>query len=229
MQTIVIIEDEKPIADILKYGLEKQEYEVFCAHRGGEGCALVMEKKPDLVLLDLMLPDCSGITVCQTIRERLDIPIIMLTAKSGIEDKLRGLEAGAEDYITKPFDIREVVARVGTVLRRVKKANGSHLEDGVLKIGQVRIDKNSYKVYVKETEIEMTPKEFELLFYLVEHADIVLTREMLLEQVWGYDYIGDTRTVDTHIQRLRKKLQWNDKIQTVYGVGYRYSSHVPDI
>lgn len=217
-ETILVIEDEKNISDILKYSLQKEGYNAICAYNGGNGYKLVGTNKPAVVLLDVMLPDINGITICQMICDNYDIPVIMLTALGNVTDKLEGLAAGADDYITKPFDIREVIARIKVVLKRSK----SNKKDMVVEVDNVRIEYDKYKVYMNEELVELTPKEFELLAYLVKHPDIVFNRDMLLEEIWGYEYCGDTRTIDTHIQRLRKKLNWMDRITTVYGVGYKF-------
>lgn len=224
-ETILVVEDEKNISDILVYGLKKEGFNVLCAYMGGDGYNIVEHNTPDLVLLDVMLPDISGVTVCEMIREQCDIPVIMLTALGSVPDRLQGLEAGADDYITKPFDIREVVARIKTVLRRsntiaeniIRKDNNQEKC-----IDNIRIEQDTFRVYKDEQLVELTPKEFELLTYLVYHANIVFSRDMLLEQIWGFGYLGDTRTIDTHIMRLRKKLDWTDRIVTVYGVGYKF-------
>ena len=217
---ILVIEDEKPIADILKYGFEKEGFEVACAHTGGSGLEKAEEYEPDMVLLDWMLPDIAGVDVCRMLTERYNIPIIMLTARGNVEDKLYGLESGADDYITKPFDLREVVARVRTILRRFDRVRGIRQEEpaaeGLTGSEQERM------VYRNGEAVELTPKEYDLLLYFLKHPRQVFTRVILLEQIWGYDYAGDTRTVDIHIQRLRRKTGLGDKLVTVFGVGYKY-------
>ena len=222
---IYIIEDEKPIADLLAYGLEQQGYEARTAYTGGDGIRLFEQGKPDLLILDWMLPDCSGIDLCHMITERYNIPLIMLTARSHTDDKVQGLEAGADDYITKPFELREVLARIRVILRRVHRAAPTQesgrsepytLAQGLLLYTEERLVEREGK------EIDLTPKEYELLLYLFRHPHQVFTREALLEQIWGYEYAGDTRTVDTHVQRLRKKLGCASLIQTVFGVGYKF-------
>ena len=222
-ETILVVEDEKNISDILAYGLKKEGFNVICAYKGGDGYTMVEQQNPNLVLLDVMLPDISGVTICRMIRERYNTPVIMLTALGDVQDRLQGLEAGADDYIAKPFDMREVVARIKTVLRRSRSDVHTEEDGEVLVIDDVKIEFDQFFVYRNNDLVDLTPKEFELLAYLVRHPDIVFSRDMLLEQIWGYEYLGDSRTIDTHIQRLRKKLDWTDRITTVYGVGYKFS------
>lgn len=216
---VLIIEDEKPIADILTYGLQKESFEVQVAETGGDGINLVEKFSPDLILLDWMLPDLNGPDVCKLVSEKYNLPIIMLTAKAGMEDKLYGLEVGADDYITKPFDLREVIARIKTVMRRFdykgRNKEEKYAFDGV-------ISEEERTVYKDGAYVELTPKEFDLLLHLIKHPKYVFTREMLLEQLWDYSYVGDTRTVDIHVQRLRKKLNLDRQLVTVFGVGYKY-------
>lgn len=217
---ILVIEDEKPIAEILKYGFEKEGFEVACAYRGGTGLKTAEAFQPHLVLLDWMLPDLSGVDVCRMLTERYNIPIIMLTARGNVEDKLYGLESGADDYITKPFDLREVIARVRTILRRFEKVQG--IREDMLHVNGLTVSEQERMVYRDGKAIELTPKEYELLLYFLKHPRQVFTRDTLLERIWGYDYMGDTRTVDIHIQRLRKKAELGEKLVTVFGVGYKY-------
>lgn len=219
---ILIIEDEKPIADILKYELKKQGYLVTCAYTGANGLKEAESLKPHLVLLDWMLPDLSGVDICQMLTENYNIPIIMLTARGSIEDKVYGLSSGADDYITKPFELREVSARVKTVLRRFEKAVKSQKEEPDLHIKNLIISEKERTVFQDGEQIELTPKEFSLLVWFVKNPRQVFTRTLLLDEIWGYDFMGDTRTVDIHIQRLRKKLKLGDEIVTVFGVGYKY-------
>ena len=217
---ILVIEDEKPIAEILKYGFEKEGFSVVCAYRGGTGLETAENFQPHLVVLDWMLPDLSGVDVCRILTERYNIPIIMLTARGNMEDKLYGLESGADDYITKPFDLREVIARVRTILRRFDKVQGA--KEQLLKADGLTVAEQERMVYRDGEEVELTPKEYELLVYFLRHPRQVFTRDLLLERIWGYDYMGDTRTVDIHIQRLRKKTGLGNKLVTVFGVGYKY-------
>lgn len=218
---ILIIEDEKPIADILKYSFEKEGFQVQCAHTGSEGFSAACHEPPDLVLLDWMLPDISGVDVCRMLTERYRIPIIMLTARGTVEDKLYGLESGADDYITKPFDLREVVARVRTILRRFDKSQGMDTGDHLC-CGSLTISEREHCVYRDGTLLSLTPKEYELLVCFLKHPRQVFTRTALLDQIWGYDFAGDTRTVDIHVQRIRKKTGLEDSLVTVFGVGYKY-------
>lgn len=221
---LLIIEDEKPIAEILSYGFKKEGYQVRCAYTGGTGLTKAMELRPDIVLLDWMLPDLSGVDVCRILTERYNIPIIMLTARSSVEDKLYGLETGADDYITKPFDLREVIARVRTILRRYEKAeaNTQPQAEGLIESGSLVISEVEWTVLHNGVRVDLTPKEFELLVYFAKHPRQVFTRSLLLDQIWGYDFEGDTRTVDIHVQRLRKKLDLTGSLLTVFGVGYKY-------
>ena len=216
---ILIIEDEKPIAEILKYGFIKEGFAVACAYTGGEGLTKARETEPNLVLLDWMLPDLSGVDVCRMLTEEYNIPIIMLTARGNVEDKLYGLESGADDYITKPFDLREVAARVRTILRRFEKVQGQKAV--TLRAGELELREEERAVFRNGAALELTPKEYDLLRYFLRHPRQVFTRMVLLEQIWGYDYMGDTRTVDIHVQRLRKKTGL-ENLLTVFGVGYKY-------
>jgi len=220
---ILEIEDEKPIAEILKYGFEKEGFEVVCAYSGGEGLTRAEEAEPDMVLLDWMLPDIAGVDVCRILTERYNIPIIMLTARGNVEDKLYGLESGADDYITKPFDLREVVARVRTILRRFDRVRELAVRKEEELSGEgLHVSEQERMVYRDGKPVELTPKEYDLLLYFLKHPRQVFTRDILLEQIWGYDYMGDTRTVDIHIQRLRRKTGLGEKLVTVFGVGYKY-------
>ena len=218
---ILVIEDEKPIADILKYGFEKEGFEVLCAYTGAEGLRAAEEGCPQLVLLDWMLPDIAGVDVCRMLTEEENVPILMLTARGSVEDKLYGLECGADDYVTKPFDLREVVARVHTILRRFERAQESKREETV-RYDSVTVSEEEHTVRRNGNLVELTPKEFDLLVFFLKHPRQVFTRSALLDQIWGYDYLGDTRTVDIHIQRLRRKAELSGQLVTVIGVGYKY-------
>ena len=223
---ILVVDDEKPIADILEFNLEKEGFEVVCAYDGLDALVKVEEVKPDLILLDIMLPYKDGLEVCREIRKVYDMPIIMLTAKDSELDIVLGLEMGADDYMTKPFSTRELIARVKANLRRHqadalqdKEAEGSDLV-----LGDLVISPASYIVRKRGEDIHLTHREFELIHYLAKHVGQVLTREHLLQTVWGYDYFGDVRTVDVTIRRMREKIedvpsapQW---IITRRGVGY---------
>ncbi len=218
---ILIIEDEKPIADILKYGLEKEGFQVWCAHTGSEGFATACREQPDIVLLDWMLPDINGVDVCRMLTKRYTMPIVMLTARGEMEDKLCGLESGADDYITKPFDLREVVARVRTILRRFDKAHGVEGADQTI-YGHLTVAEREHCVYCNGELLNLTPKEYELLVFFLKHPRQVFTRTVLLDRIWGYDFTGDTRTVDIHVQRIRKKAGLEGQLVTIFGVGYKY-------
>ncbi|NOU93848.1 response regulator [Paenibacillus sp. LMG 31456] len=225
---ILIIEDEEAIADLLAYGLNKEGFHTITANNGEEGIRSLERFKPDLLLLDWMLPDSSGLDICKKVTATNNIPIIMITAKSDITDKILGLEFGADDYITKPFDLREVIARIRTILRRVALANSPSEEriDNTIRFHNIEITKDERLVKKNEEIIELTPKEFDLLITLYSYRGKIFTRTELLDFVWGYEYAGDTRTVDIHVQRLRKKLDANDLITTVFGVGYKFEKQV---
>ncbi|MEH7512581.1 response regulator YycF [Gottfriedia acidiceleris] len=222
---ILIVDDEKPIADILKFNLEKEGFEIVCAYDGEEALQKVDEFLPDLVLLDIMLPIRDGLEVCREIRKNHEMPIIMITAKDSELDKVLGLEMGADDYVTKPFSTRELLARVKANLRRHQTGATSEKEESVeVIIGSLIINPNAYIVTKRGEKIELTHREFELLYYLAKHIGQVMTREHLLQTVWGYDYFGDVRTVDVTIRRLREKIEDNPSyplfIVTRRGVGY---------
>lgn len=218
---ILVIEDEKPIADILEYGFKKEGFRVKSAYTGADGLSGAEEFEPNLVLLDWMLPDLSGVDVCKMLTEMYNIPIIMLTARGSIDDKVYGLESGADDYITKPFDLREVIVRVKTILRRFGKSLKGQ-EEQEIRVENAVISERERTVCQDGEYVELTPKEFDLLVWLVKNPRRVFTRSHLLDEIWGYDFMGDTRTVDIHIQRLRKKLCIGESIVTVFGVGYKY-------
>ena len=219
---LLIVEDEKPIADILAYGFRKEGFTVQCAHTGAEGLKLAQDQRPDLVLLDWMLPDLSGVDVCRLLTEKYNIPIVMLTARSSVDDKLLGLETGADDYITKPFDLREVIGRVKAILRRFDKSAPKAERQEVVRSGKMLISEKEWSVTMDGTRVSLTPKEFELLLFFVKHPRQVFSREQLLARIWGYDFYGENRTVDIHVQRLRKKLGIGSELVTVFGVGYKY-------
>ncbi|WP_256758004.1 response regulator transcription factor [Cohnella sp. WQ 127256] len=225
---ILIIEDEAAIADLLEYGLITEGYLVKIAHTGTEGLKAIELFKPDLLLLDWMLPDINGLDICKRVTADYNIPIMMITAKSDITDKILGLEFGADDYITKPFDLREVFARIRTILRRVAQANrsGDDTEEAIIRFKEIEIHRNDRVVHKNGEVVELTPKEFDLLIMLYQYRGKIFTRTELLDSVWGYDYFGDTRTVDTHIQRLRKKLDISDQIITVFSIGYKFQKQV---
>ncbi|MDR7078776.1 two-component system response regulator VicR [Neobacillus niacini] len=224
---ILVVDDEKPIADILQFNLKKEGYDVYSAYDGNEAIAMVEEVQPDLILLDIMLPLMDGMEVCREVRKKYDMPIIMLTAKDSEIDKVLGLELGADDYVTKPFSTRELIARVKANLRRhqvVVSQTDEEVETNEIEIGSLTIHPNAYVVSKRGETIELTHREFELLFYLAKHIGQVMTREHLLQTVWGYDYFGDVRTVDVTVRRLREKIEDSPShptwIVTRRGVGY---------
>ncbi|MCW1929040.1 response regulator YycF [Bhargavaea beijingensis] len=225
-KTILVVDDEKPIADILQFNLKKEGYNVITAYDGEEALQRVEETVPDLALLDIMLPKKDGMEVCRELRKKYDFPIIMLTAKDSEIDKVLGLELGADDYVTKPFSTRELIARVKANMRRHQAAPAEAEEEvsNDITVGQLTIQPDAYLVQKRGEQIELTHREFELLHYLSKHIGQVMTREHLLQTVWGYDYFGDVRTVDVTIRRLREKIEDNPShpawIVTRRGVGY---------
>ncbi|MEK5330593.1 MULTISPECIES: response regulator YycF [Bacillati] len=227
-KTILVVDDEKPIADILQFNLIKEGYKVICAYDGDEALEKVEEEQPDLMLLDIMLPKRDGMEVCREIRKKYDFPIIMLTAKGSEIDKVLGLEMGADDYVTKPFSTRELIARVKANMRRLQVVAPAAEEEeeasNEIVVGSLVIQPDAYQVMKRDEAIELTHREFELLHYLGKHIGQVMTREHLLQTVWGYDYFGDVRTVDVTIRRLREKIEDNPShpawIVTRRGVGY---------
>ena len=226
VKKILVVDDEKPIADILQFNLKKEGYEVQCAYDGNKAIEMVEEIMPDIILLDIMLPQRDGMEVCREIRKKYDMPIIMLTAKDSEIDKVLGLELGADDYVTKPFSTRELIARVKANLRRHQQAPAAVEEEekNEIEIGSLIIHPDAYIVSKRGETIELTHREFELLHYLSKHIGQVMTREHLLQTVWGYDYYGDVRTVDVTVRRLREKIEDNPShptwIVTRRGVGY---------
>lgn len=224
---ILIVDDEQPIRMLLDYNLKQSAYETILAADGEEAVLKTETDKPDLILLDLMLPKMDGIDVCKTLRQRgINIPIIMLTAKGDELDKVLGLEIGADDYMTKPFSPREVVARVKAVLRRSGDRAEQPVEGDVLQSGLLTVHPEQYVAYLDKTQLECTPKEFELLVYFMQNRNRVLSRDQLLSAVWNYDFAGDTRIVDVHVSHLREKIEENTKkplfIKTVRGIGYKF-------
>lgn len=227
---ILVVDDERPIADILKFNLEKEGYEVILAFDGIEAVELAFNEQPDLILLDLMLPGKDGMDVCREVRAKLQTPIIMLTAKDGEIDKVLGLELGADDYVTKPFSARELLARVKAQMRRQQKPAQLESTEGKqgISLFELFIDTDMYTVYKNGEPLDLTHREFELVHYLVKNAGKVMTREHLLQAVWGYDYFGDVRTVDVTIRRLREKIESDpskpEYILTRRGLGYMMRS-----
>ncbi|MCC3358999.1 response regulator YycF [Bacillus sp. REN16] len=225
-KVILVVDDEKPIADILQFNLEKEGYKVVCAYDGNEALEKVEEIDPDLILLDIMLPHKDGMEVCREVRKKHDMPIVMLTAKDSEIDKVLGLELGADDYVTKPFSTRELLARVKANLRRHQQISEAATQDtsNEITVGSLVIHPDAYVVSKRGETIELTHREFELLHYLAKHLGQVMTREHLLQTVWGYDYFGDVRTVDVTVRRLREKIEDSPShptwIVTRRGVGY---------
>ena len=223
MLKILLVDDDPNIRQLLNLYLEKEGFEVTMASRGDEALKIFKASPPNLMLLDIMLPGMDGWQVCREVRKVSNIPIIMLTAKDETFDKVLGLELGADDYVAKPFDMKELVARIKAVSRRFQAADAPDRE---LVFPGLTININQYLVMYMGRELEMPPKELELLHFLASHPGMVFTREQLLEQVWGYDYFGDSRTVDVHVKRLREKLTEGEKlgwqIKTVWGVGYKF-------
>lgn len=220
-KTILIVEDDANIRELLHLYLEQEGYHIESAQDGVEGLRVFRRVHPDLVLLDLMMPVMDGTQMIRELRTFSKTPVIVLTAKGEVLDKVTLLELGADDYITKPFEMREVIARVRAVLRRMDKSGGAHK----LVFDNLIVDKQSYNIIVKGQKLEIPPKEIELLYFLASSPNRVFTRAQLLDDVWGFDYFGDTRTVDVHVKRLREKLQgvsdqW--EISTVWGVGYKF-------
>jgi DNA-binding response OmpR family regulator len=219
---ILVVEDEGSIASFVSLYLKNAGYTVRTAATGSEALSQVAAQMPGLIVLDLMLPDIDGIEVCKRIRQRSDVPILMLTARDEDVDKIIGLEVGADDYLTKPFNPRELVARVKSILRRATPERRDR-ESEVIEHGDLHIDAGRREVRVLEDEIQLAPKEFDLLWELLDHRGLVLTRDQLLERVWGYTFAGDTRTVDVHVRQFRRKLGDASPIVTVWGVGYKVS------
>jgi two-component system response regulator VicR len=226
---ILVVDDEKPIAEILRYNLEKEGYKVILAYDGEEAIKKAENDLPDLILLDIMLPKLDGFAVCKKLRQTMTIPILMLTAKEEEVDKVLGLELGADDYITKPFSNRELLARIKANLRRVTLQGPQSDDQGVIKAGNLTIDLSRYEVKKSDSLVELTIREFELLKYFICQQGQVFSRENLLEQVWGYEYYGDIRTVDVTVRRLREKIEDDpgnpEYILTKRGVGYYFRKY----
>ena len=220
VQTVLVVEDEASIASFVARFLRSAGYEVETAATGGDALSKAAAKSPALIVLDLMLPDMDGIEVCRRVRRGSDIPILMLTARDEDVDKIIGLEVGADDYLTKPFNPRELVARVKSILRR-STPDRREVASATITHGDLNIDAGRREVKVGDEEIKLAPKEFDLLWELLDHRGLVLTRDQLLERVWGYTFAGDTRTVDVHVRQLRRKLGEASPIVTVWGVGYK--------
>ena len=229
MSRVLVVDDEKLIVKGIRFSLEQDNYQVDCAYDGEEALELAKANTYDIVLLDVMLPKLNGFEVCQQIREFSNVPIIMLTAKGDDMDKILGLEYGADDYITKPFNILEVKARIKAIMRRMspKKEAAPKNENLFLEVKDMKLDIEGHRVYIRDKEINLTSKEFELLELLISHPNKVYSREKLLKLVWGADYPGDVRTVDVHIRRLREKVEENPGepkyVHTKWGVGYYFA------
>lgn len=234
-ETILVVEDEISLQETLAYNLKKQGYLVHTASTGGQALKSARELKPDLILLDIMLPEMDGFEVCRTLRQEMNTPILMLTARDDEIDRVVGLEVGADDYLTKPFSMRELMARVKAMLRRVRliredaEAHSASLESqggGSIKFGNLEVNSTRREVLYDAKPLPLKPKEYELLHFLAIHRGQVLTRETILEKVWGWDFIGDSRTVDVHIRWLREKIEKDpaepQRIVTVRGAGYRF-------
>jgi two-component system response regulator RegX3 len=222
---ILVVEDEESLADTLRYNLEREGYVVSVAGDGRRALERFSVEQPSLVILDLMLPELSGLDVCRQIRQVSDVPIVMVTAKDSEADKVTGLELGADDYVTKPFSVRELVSRVRAHLRRARM-QGREVRDDVLAVGPIQMDVSRHEVEVDGAAIDFTPKEFELLETFLRRQGRLLTRDFLISEVWGSDYFGDTKTLDVHVKRIRKKVERDphqpEHLLTVRGLGYKF-------
>ena len=219
-QSVLVVEDEASIASFVSLYLKNAGYDVRTAATCSEALAAAASSQPSLIVLDLMLPDIDGIEICRRIRQTSDVPILMLTAREEDVDKIIGLEVGADDYMTKPFNPRELVARVKSILRRATP-DRKERESETIRHGDLFVDAGRREVKVGDEDVQLAPKEFDLLWELLDHRGLVLTRDQLLERVWGYTFAGDTRTVDVHVRQLRRKLGDASPIVTVWGVGYK--------
>ncbi len=229
VQTVLVVEDETSYVEALMIGLTREGFRVEVAVDGVEALSKFDSVQPDVVLLDVMLPRISGIDVCRQLRKRSQVPIIMVTAKGAEIDTVVGLEVGADDYVTKPYRMRELVARMRAVMRRQRSGNsadGPELSEGTISVGDVSLDPDEHRVLIDGTEVTLPLKEFELLHLLLANAGRVLSRDMLIDRVWGSDYVGDTKTLDVHVKRLRGKLEADSanptRIVTIRGLGYKY-------
>ncbi len=228
MTTILVVEDEEAFVDAVTIGLEKEGFDVLVARDGAEALEVFRANQPDLILLDLMLPRVSGVDVCREIRTQSKVPIIMVTAKSSEVDVVVGLEVGADDYITKPYRMRELVARLRAVLRRTEPTGDAPepADDAPLAVGDVALDVDRHEVTIRGEKVDLPLKEFELLSLLLKNAGRVLPRDTLIDRVWGHDYVGDTKTLDVHVKRLRSKVEPEPsrptRIVTIRGLGYKF-------
>ncbi len=223
--TILVVEDDKTLLDVLKYNLNKEGYNIITAIDGDQALEAARSQKPDLIVLDIMLPRLNGFEVCRILRKDMTVPILMLTAKSEEVDKIVGLEIGADDYMTKPFSVRELLARIKALLRRAKVVETKEAGEAILSLGNLEIDISRRRATLSGMILNVTQKEFDLLAFLARNRGLVFSREQLLEKVWGYDYAGGTRTVDVHIRWLREKIETNPanpkRLITVRGIGYK--------
>jgi two-component system, OmpR family, response regulator RegX3 len=226
--TVLVVEDEESFIDALTVGLRREGFRVQVARDGAQALDLFDAIDPDLVLLDVMLPKVSGIDVCRQLRKRSQVPIIMVTAKGAEIDTVVGLEVGADDYVTKPYRLRELVARMRAVLRRAPQNRAGETDSDVLEVGDVSLDPERHEVIIRDSDVQLPLKEFELLELLLVNAGRVLTRETLIDRVWGSDYVGDTKTLDVHIKRLRSKVEDDpsnpSRIVTIRGLGYKFET-----
>lgn len=222
---ILIVDDEENICELVRLYIEKEGFDAIIANDGQEAVAKFNKEKPDLILLDIMLPIKDGWQVCREIRAQSKVPIIMLTAKGETFDKVLGLELGADDYVVKPFEPKELIARIRVVLRRSADSVDEKADEDELSFDGLKINQSTYEVYIDDKKVEMPPKEFELLYFLAKNTNKVFTRDQLLDEIWGYEFFGDSRTVDVHIKRIREKLEGENRtwaLKTVWGVGYKF-------
>lgn len=222
---ILIVDDEENICELVRLYIEKEGFDAVIANDGQEAVAKFNKEKPDLILLDIMLPIKDGWQVCREIRAQSKVPIIMLTAKGETFDKVLGLELGADDYVVKPFEPKELIARIRAVLRRSADSVDEKADEDELSFDGLKINQSTYEVYIDDKKVEMPPKEFELLYFLAKNTNKVFTRDQLLDEIWGYEFFGDSRTVDVHIKRIREKLEGENRtwaLKTVWGVGYKF-------
>ncbi len=224
-RTVLVIEDEVNLQEVLKYNFEKEGYKVFSAYDGDQGLRMFREVSADIIVLDVMLPLLDGMELCRILRRETDLPIIMLTAKGEEIDRVLGLELGADDYLTKPFSVRELIARVKNILRRASY-NHEHVGKQVITSSDLTVNLTSHTVFVRDKIVDLRPREFDLLVLLMLNRGRVFTRDYVLERLWGYDYIGSNRTVDVHVRWIREKIEQNpskpNRIVTIRGVGYRF-------
>ena len=224
-EQILIVDDEENICELVRLYIEKEGFDAIIANDGQEAVAKFNKEKPDLILLDIMLPIKDGWQVCREIRAQSKVPIIMLTAKGETFDKVLGLELGADDYVVKPFEPKELIARIRAVLRRSADSVDEKADEDELSFDGLKINQSTYEVYIDDKKVEMPPKEFELLYFLAKNTNKVFTRDQLLDEIWGYEFFGDSRTVDVHIKRIREKLEGENRtwaLKTVWGVGYKF-------